>query len=528
MKKFILLFSAITLFSTLIFAQHLTLSYVDGAVANQEVKTVKGLATDFMISSFVWVTNNYSDSLCIKAKKTEISTFGSSTNSFCWDVCYSTNVFVSTGYEKIAPADTFKLFSGDFFPNGSGGTAVIMYTFFDMNNPNDSVCYIVHFVSGGIIVADFESDATSLEMSSIDNGHLDTLSTNFAVVNNPLVSGNNPSAKVVKFIRAADGLPGAGFIANFDNGVDLTNNKFIHVKVFKPRISPLQFKLQSGLGEDICVTSKYPQTVVNGWEDIVFDFRNAAAPYYQIEFMPDFIDPVNLTDDIVMFFDDIVVTNDSLPASIPVVPVTFNVNMSYWKTGLNLFNPANDFVDIASDFNDWGNGFNYTLTPDANDSIYSITINTLSAGDSINFKFRINGSWDNSTCEFPNGGPNRAYKVLAENNVYNCWYNDQVTGINDPKPLSGIQVYPSPATDYLYVNNLKDVQSIAVYNIVGSKMATFNNPEGSKVRIDVSDFNPGVYFMNINGKSGIIKTIKFVKKINKMIVERIIFRFTEI
>ena len=514
MKKFVLLFSAITLFSTLIFAQHLTLSDVDGAVANQEVKTVSGFATDYMFSSFVWVTNNYSDSLCIKAKKTEISTFENSTNSFCWDVCYSPSVFVSTGYKKIAPAETFKLFSGDFFPNESAGTAVIRYTFFDMNNPNDSVCYIVNFVSNNIpqVIADFESEATSLEMSSIDNGHLDTLSTNFAVINNPLVSGNNSSAKVVKFIRAADGLPGAGFLANFDNGVDLTNNKFVHVKVFKSRISPLHFKLQTGMQADIEVASMYPQTVVNGWEDIVFDFRNTTAVFYQIEFMPDYNEPVNLTDDLTMFFDNIVVNSDSLPSSVPVVPVTFNVNMSYWKTGLNLFNPANDYVDIASDFNDWGNGFNYTLTPDANDSIYSITINTLSAGDSINFKFRINGSWDNSTCEFPNGGPNRAYKVLAGNNVYNSWYNDQVTGINDPKPLSGIQVYPSPAIDYLYVNNLKDVQSIAVYNIVGSKMVTLNNPESSKVRIDVSGFNPGVYFMNINGIFGTIKTIKFVKK----------------
>jgi len=512
MKKFVLLFSAITLFSTLIFAQHLTLSDADGAVANNTIKTVSGLPDDFSILSTIWVTNTSTGTLNVKAKKQILQTVDGTTNAFCWDMCYSPDTYVSLHSQAIGPDSTFKLFSGEFFPSGKLGTALIRYTFFNVDNVNDSVCYIAKFISchPPQLIAGFESDL--LNMNSVDNGHLDTLSTNFAVINNPLVSGNNPSAKVVKFIRAADGLPGAGFVADFDNGVDLTNNKFVHIKVFKPRISPLQFKLQSGTGDDICVTSKYPQTVVNGWEDIVFDFRNTAASYYQIEFMPDFIDPVNLTDDIVMFFDDIVVTNDSLPASIPVVPVTFNVNMSYWKTGLSLFNPANDFVDIAGNFNDGGNGIGYTLTPDANDSIYSATINALSAGDSINFKFRINGSWDNSTCEFPNGGPNRAYKVLAENNVYNCWYNDQVTGINDPKPLSGIQVYPSPATNYLYVNNLKDVQSIAVYNIVGSKMATLNNPEGSKVCIDVSDFNPGVYFMNINGKSGIIKTIKFVKK----------------
>jgi hypothetical protein len=268
----------------------------------------------------------------------------------------------------------------------------------------------------------------------------------------------------------------------------------------------------SGTQNAVEIASMYPQTVVNGWEDIVFDFRASAGKYERISLMPDFNDPVNLTDDIVLLFDNLVINDDSVPANLPVSSVTFNVNMSYWNTGLHLFTPATDFVDIAGNFNGWGSDFNYTLAPDATDSIYTITINTLLVGDSLNFKFRINGSWDNSTCEFPNGGPNRVYKVLEGNNVYNCWYNDQITGINDPKPLSGIQVYPSPASDYLYVNNIKDIQSITVYNIVGSKILTINNPESSKLRIDVSDFNPGVYFMNVSGKFGTLKIIKFVKK----------------
>ena len=100
--------------------------------------------------------------------------------------------------------------------------------------------------------------------------------------------------------------------------------------------------------------------------------------------------------------------------------VTFNVNMNYQIT-LGNFNPETEFVDLAGDFNNWGNPGD--VLSDANsDGIYTVVLTNLNVGDYIEFKFRINGDWNNA--EFPDG-PNRIYTVVSTNDVLDFWYNDE-------------------------------------------------------------------------------------------------------
>ncbi|MBU0712586.1 T9SS type A sorting domain-containing protein [bacterium] len=101
--------------------------------------------------------------------------------------------------------------------------------------------------------------------------------------------------------------------------------------------------------------------------------------------------------------------------------VTFEVNMSYQiKTGG--LDPASGYVDIAGNFNGW-DGVNHHLSDADADSIWDITLDSLMApGDTLYFKFRINGDW--GTSEFPGGGPNREYIVQGGTQTYSVWYND--------------------------------------------------------------------------------------------------------
>lgn len=85
-----------------------------------------------------------------------------------------------------------------------------------------------------------------------------------------------------------------------------------------------------------------------------------------------------------------------------------------------------------------------------------------------------------------------------------------VTGINDPIN-GGVSVYPIPAKDILNVNfdGVKNVNSVAVYNVVGQKLKTYNVYAGSKtVAIPVADMKKGVYFLRVysNNKEAITKT----------------------
>ena len=76
-------------------------------------------------------------------------------------------------------------------------------------------------------------EGTPITMNILNGGATD-LST-LTVINNPYKSGINTSNKVCNLLRDKDGIPGAGFWST--KTIDLTSNKYIHVKVYKTRIN---------------------------------------------------------------------------------------------------------------------------------------------------------------------------------------------------------------------------------------------------------------------------------------------------
>jgi len=104
------------------------------------------------------------------------------------------------------------------------------------------------------------------------------------------------------------------------------------------------------------------------------------------------------------------------------VPILFEVNMSY-QIDQNQFDPETEFVDVAGTFNNWG-GDLIQLSDADGDSTYSVTVKGFSSGQTIEFKFRINGQW-NGREEFPGTGNNRSYTVKPNNNEISVWYNDE-------------------------------------------------------------------------------------------------------
>tara|TARA_Y100001970_G_C14150981_1_gene812696 strand:- start:688 stop:1383 length:696 start_codon:yes stop_codon:yes gene_type:complete len=100
--------------------------------------------------------------------------------------------------------------------------------------------------------------------------------------------------------------------------------------------------------------------------------------------------------------------------------VTFFVNMSY-QIELGNFDIENDFLDVAGTFNNWGSNSNQLILIENN--IYTFSITNIEIGDILEFKFRINGSWDSA--EFPGYGANRTYTVLPGDNILEYWFNDE-------------------------------------------------------------------------------------------------------
>jgi hypothetical protein len=323
---------------------------------------------------------------------------------------------------------------------------------------------------------------------------------------NPDMSGINTSHKVIEMNRAFDGVPWAGFWSQLPMPYDITDNKYFHVKVWKPRISPIKFKIEKA-GESHEIFSMNPQTMTNAWEDIVFDFSEWTGEWTVIAFLPDFEDPLTLTENITIYFDDIRLTDSPIPMS--VADVTMNVNMSYW-TSMDKFDPAEDFVDVAGNFNDW-DGANHHLTT-VDDIIYSITLNDVIVGTLLEFKFRINGSWSDETAEFPSGGPNRTHTVVEGANIYDCWYNDDVLGISENSLSGKIQMFPNPSVGDLIISTETDLSMIVISTLQGRQVASFDQIGIGNTNISISDLSNGLYFVTFYGKSGEKLTQKLIKK----------------
>ena len=91
---------------------------------------------------------------------------------------------------------------------------------------------------------------------------------------------------------------------------------------------------------------------------------------------------------------------------------------------------------------------------------------------------------------------------------------DIVTGINndDISVNNKFSVYPNPANNFLHLNNDKEINKVIIYNIIGSQIKKINKINLKTADINVSDLQPGIYFISVFEKSGRIKTKKFTKR----------------
>ncbi|MBN2175201.1 MAG: T9SS type A sorting domain-containing protein [Bacteroidales bacterium] len=290
-----------------------------------------------------------------------------------------------------------------------------------------------------IVFEDFEHIPLNLMLGGDEDN-----STMTRIVN-PDMSGINTSHKVIEFLRDMDGVPWGGFWSALDTPVDITTNKYAHVKVWKPRISPLKFKIEKP-NENHEIFSMNEQTVTNGWEDIVFDFSEWTGEWPTVVFMPDFIDPVGLTEDITIYFDDIIFSDDPNPMTL--TNVTFNVDMNEAED----FDPATQSVYIAGSFLGWaqpGSNTDFMLEEtEPGSMIYTKTFALEEIGE-IQYKYFLVESaptWDFGEWT---GDPNRVVIVTGETTYDDVWADKPVwvtfnVDMTDADPFD-------PETDDVYI-----------------------------------------------------------------------------
>ncbi len=212
------------------------------------------------------------------------------------------------------------------------------------------------------------------------------------------------------------------------------------------------------------------------------------------------------------------VWNNTVPGTVPVI-LSVDMNNEIAK---GRFVARENYVDVAGSMNGWGSNLNDELYDLGGDGIYT-TIPAAFApiggeGDTMQYKFRIDSSWDDDKSEFPGGGPNRKYVVLDTtggfiNELPVVWFNDVALGIADHAILfQEVSIYPNPVTDIMYIENKVGMHEITITNILGQEVLRMQLENRSSYQLNTSELKKGLYILRVSGEQGHAGTAKFIRQ----------------
>lgn len=331
----------------------------------------------------------------------------------------------------------------------------------------------------------------------------------FQLIPNPDKSGINLSDYVIKFHRDKDGVAWGGWYSGTQ--VDVTTNKYMHVKVWKPRISPIKFKIEAGAAGTLEVASTNEQTVVNGWADYVFDFSEKTGTYPTIVFMPDFENPLTLTEDIDLYFDDVILNNDPNPVSgTPELTINVDMSESGLAEGQQVFISGAFSGTVYGVWNEPGTNANNEMFDPDGDKIYSIT---LQIGYGLaNFKFFMGTGWGSGDPVQEPGidQGNRNYNFTASTGITYKWGVQGVLSV-PVNPLAGkVQMYPNPVSNKLQINTTAKVDRVIITSTLGQVVENIEMTSDN-LSISTASLSNGMYFVTFVGNDGSKLTQKLMK-----------------
>jgi len=200
--------------------------------------------------------------------------------------------------------------------------------------------------------------------------------------------------------------------------------------------------------------------------------------------------------------------------------VELNVNMSVWAQA-GKFVVGQDSVDVAGTFNAWG-GHTWLKDLDG-DTIYTTIVAIDENYPQFEWKFRINGSWNDATCEFPYGGANRVFTAHQDTSL-TFWYNNDLPQVGIiaeliPERYELRQNYPNPfnpTTTIKFGLKQDGYTTLIIYNLLGKEVARLVDremPAGYHEVIFADGTLPsGVYIFKLtSGNFSAIKKMMLMK-----------------
>jgi hypothetical protein len=114
----------------------------------------------------------------------------------------------------------------------------------------------------------------------------------------------------------------------------------------------------------------------------------------------------------------------------------------------------------------------------------------------VNEFYNINGMMHYSYGEF-----SMHYRIESDIEVAGSVNNDLIADIN---------VYPNPATDNIYIENIENVNSIDIITLTGQIIDSYDVTDNN-IQMDVSGYSNGVYFVKFRLEDDSTATIRIEK-----------------
>jgi hypothetical protein len=176
---------------------------------------------------------------------------------------------------------------------------------------------------------------------------------------------------------------------------------------------------------------------------------------------------------------------NSAATQIPLVSanLTFNLDLSGYA-GLT----ETDVIAVESSFGiiemTTNNYVNYTAAVD------------VEGNNSYSYKYTINGD--------------SVYSGLVNVVEQDVVVNDTYVGVNNNE-FNALQIYPNPFKSTLGIDNLDNVSTLTVSNVLGQNVMIISVTD-SKIEINTSDLNKGVYLITVLDANNNSRTMRVVKQ----------------
>jgi hypothetical protein len=136
---------------------------------------------------------------------------------------------------------------------------------------------------------------------------------------------------------------------------------------------------------------------------------------------------------------------------------------------------------------------------------------SVAEGDSMGFEIEI----------LDNDGSGRDHVLSWNKNEHMAWYNptkmgtiifteNTITSFKNTE-LSNISVYPNPVSNNVLIQSPLQFNEVVIYSVQGQLMYDQTGLSTSYISLDINNFKPGIYILNVKMNDGTCVNYKLVK-----------------